>query len=112
MRQATIKIRTYAHSIHIVNNNNLEGRLLNLILVSLGALALAYVLILGNMVFNIIQRRTLEAQAHMLSNEVSELELTYLSQSNKIDLSFGYAKGRSEERRVGKECRSRWSPYH
>ena len=25
----------------------------------------------------------------------------------------GYtATGRSEERRVGKECRSRWSPYH
>src|SRR3712207_7614832 len=22
------------------------------------------------------------------------------------------AKSRSEERRVGKECRSRWSPYH
>ena len=21
-------------------------------------------------------------------------------------------EGRSEERRVGKECRSRWSPYH
>ena len=26
------------------------------------------------------------------------------------DLSYRYA--RSEERRVGKECRSRWSPYH
>ena len=24
----------------------------------------------------------------------------------------GSAGGRSEERRVGKECRSRWSPYH
>src|SRR5256714_3280282 len=24
----------------------------------------------------------------------------------------GAGKGRSEERRVGKECRSRWSPYH
>ena len=23
-----------------------------------------------------------------------------------------FVKGRSEERRVGKECRSRWSPYH
>src|SRR3989442_12596698 len=23
-----------------------------------------------------------------------------------------YDPGRSEERRVGKECRSRWSPYH
>ena len=33
---------------------------------------------------------------------------------NKI-LSLGYNGmpiGRSEERRVGKECRSRWSPYH
>ena len=24
----------------------------------------------------------------------------------------GTARFRSEERRVGKECRSRWSPYH
>ena len=28
-------------------------------------------------------------------------------------LGLGQARvGRSEERRVGKECRSRWSPYH
>src|SRR6266511_6061793 len=26
--------------------------------------------------------------------------------------SFRRRFGRSEERRVGKECRSRWSPYH
>ena len=25
---------------------------------------------------------------------------------------FTSQAGRSEERRVGKECRSRWSPYH
>src|SRR5256885_16626645 len=25
---------------------------------------------------------------------------------------FSSGRGRSEERRVGKECRSRWSPYH
>ena len=34
-----------------------------------------------------------------------------------IDVLFGgdllnQCVGRSEERRVGKECRSRWSPYH
>ena len=35
-----------------------------------------------------------------------------------VDTAIGPAtkiidlKGRSEERRVGKECRSRWSPYH
>src|SRR3712207_5486870 len=27
-------------------------------------------------------------------------------------LDVGVAEKRSEERRVGKECRSRWSPYH
>ena len=27
-------------------------------------------------------------------------------------ISSGYNAERSEERRVGKECRSRWSPYH
>ena len=25
---------------------------------------------------------------------------------------WGFSAPRSEERRVGKECRSRWSPYH
>src|SRR3712207_1264081 len=28
------------------------------------------------------------------------------------DDSAGICQARSEERRVGKECRSRWSPYH
>ena len=29
-----------------------------------------------------------------------------------IALNIMFATLRSEERRVGKECRSRWSPYH
>ena len=33
-----------------------------------------------------------------------------------VELGFalvdGLGENRSEERRVGKECRSRWSPYH
>ena len=31
---------------------------------------------------------------------------------NLEHIDFGYCQLRSEERRVGKECRSRWSPYH
>jgi len=31
---------------------------------------------------------------------------------NYIDPVGAYSQPRSEERRVGKECRSRWSPYH
>ena len=29
-----------------------------------------------------------------------------------VTVAPGFHPGRSEERRVGKECRSRWSPYH
>ena len=29
-----------------------------------------------------------------------------------VEVAKGRAPVRSEERRVGKECRSRWSPYH
>ena len=29
-----------------------------------------------------------------------------------LGVSSGLGATRSEERRVGKECRSRWSPYH
>ena len=32
--------------------------------------------------------------------------------AGKTDTISGLKKIRSEERRVGKECRSRWSPYH
>ena len=28
------------------------------------------------------------------------------------EIDRAYCAARSEERRVGKECRSRWSPYH
>jgi len=35
--------------------------------------------------------------------------------AKSLPLTFnhlGHSTNRSEERRVGKECRSRWSPYH
>src|SRR5256885_16741934 len=32
--------------------------------------------------------------------------------ANEMGAHFRATAGRSEERRVGKECRSRWSPYH
>ena len=33
-------------------------------------------------------------------------------ENDQPDSSDNFEADRSEERRVGKECRSRWSPYH
>ena len=38
--------------------------------------------------------------------------LEYLSKKHKGKAVELHSHRRSEERRVGKECRSRWSPYH
>src|SRR2546430_9966104 len=38
--------------------------------------------------------------------------LDYLAGDGKDGRPLGKLRQRSEERRVGKECRSRWSPYH
>ena len=35
-----------------------------------------------------------------------------LSRIEQVEVSLSVDGPRSEERRVGKECRSRWSPYH
>ena len=42
-----------------------------------------------------------DGASNSLFNDISEL-----------DRASRHVQLRSEERRVGKECRSRWSPYH
>src|SRR2546429_9879022 len=47
----------------------------------------------------------------VISGEQSNYKLTFTS-GDYVYINHGQDNGRSEERRVGKECRSRWSPYH
>ena len=47
-----------------------------------------------------------------LPKEIFSLGLSAAEIAIYAYLWFSTAEHRSEERRVGKECRSRWSPYH
>ena len=57
-------------------------------------------------------------QLHLLFDKhAAEIEATIDMIAERIQMVGGVTTGmpsevRSEERRVGKECRSRWSPYH
>ena len=43
----------------------------------------------------------------------TNMSMTIMSAAKEVTaLNKPAMKDRSEERRVGKECRSRWSPYH
>ena len=52
-----------------------------------------------------------EALDKMLFQEAKEAidNQTFVLEADRVYFKYGT---RSEERRVGKECRSRWSPYH
>ena len=69
----------------------------------------------------IVDIKKLQILAKLIFESTSK-EISYSKLSNKLK-SIGFPTGkstiieyisyfRSEERRVGKECRSRWSPYH
>ena len=46
------------------------------------------------------------------NKDLEELKSKQTVMNNTINEIKNSLEGRSEERRVGKECRSRWSPYH
>ena len=52
-----------------------------------------------------VRIEVLNVADHMLEDEIE----LFLSEHG---YSLNNISWRSEERRVGKECRSRWSPYH
>jgi len=49
-----------------------------------------------------------------LANKSARIVWALLAKGREFDPNWVSVKpgDRSEERRVGKECRSRWSPYH
>ena len=47
-----------------------------------------------------------------LAPALESIEKQYESLLSVGRVNFDTETARSEERRVGKECRSRWSPYH
>ena len=56
-----------------------------------------------------LSRACRENGCSLLGGETAEMPGLYAPRDFDI---AGFIVGRSEERRVGKECRSRWSPYH
>src|SRR5437016_14301647 len=53
-----------------------------------------------------------QSRAALLPNVTYNTAFLYTEGNHTPTGRFIAANGRSEERRVGKECRSRWSPYH
>src|SRR2546425_10705156 len=57
-------------------------------------------------------RRILPADVEIMASSEHDLPDVRADVHATEQILFNLVTNRSEERRVGKECRSRWSPYH
>ena len=99
MRALAIKVKNYADHAQILQNTS-ASMLLKAMLITIGCLALLDVFFLGSMVINIIERKSLEAEARTLGGQVATLELDYLNASNKVDLNLSHSLGFKETQGV------------
>jgi hypothetical protein len=67
--------------------------ILHILLSSLLILSVFYIYLIGSITFNILARKTLEADVRSLASNISKLELTYLDNANKIDKNFALSSG-------------------
>ena len=54
----------------------------------------------------------LEGENYAPSSSSFQKPANVHTKNDTVTVGYFLGGGRSEERRVGKECRSRWSPYH
>lgn len=87
-----IQLKIYNGSMALAHRGDKEG-MLRTLLWSFGVLSVVYLLILGNVVWNIVERKGLESEARALANEVSDMELKYLSLSSSIGPELGRSLG-------------------
>ena len=96
MRQISLKLKNYASNVNIIDSGNLQKRILYVMFWILSILALAYVLFLGNVVWNIVERKSFEKETLTLRSEVLNLEMEYLAISQKVDLNLAKSLGFKE----------------
>lgn len=97
-------MQKYVVQFHNQTITIVEGRLdrmLFLLLAGILGISFAFYLVfVFQTSWNVMKRNQLEAENRVLSSKLSELELSYISATSKIDLNLAYAKGFKDSTRT------------
>jgi hypothetical protein len=91
----TLKINT-----NIINNGNLERKLLRILLGVLAFSATLYMIFLAKTVFSIVERKNIESEIRTVSANIGQLEIDYLARSNNVDMRLASSLGFAESKDV------------
>ena len=78
---------------NIVANVYIRRNIFRILIISLISLSIIYIYIIGSITFNVVARKSLESTALSLGNNISQLELTYLSSSNGVNKTLATSLG-------------------
>jgi len=85
------KTKEIANDIRV--NTNTQRVIFRILVGSLLSLFVVYIYIIGSITFNVIARKSLETTDAKLGNDISQLELTYLSSMNNVNKSLATSLG-------------------
>lgn len=77
--------KTKAIANDIAVNTNIQKAIFKFFVISFVLLSVVYIYMIGSITFNVVARKSLETTARNLGSNISELELTYLSDMNNIN---------------------------
>ncbi len=77
--------KTKAIANDIAKNTNTQRVIFKILMGSLLSLSVVYIYMIGSITFNVIARKSLENTERILGSNISNLELTYLSNMNEIN---------------------------
>ncbi len=101
MKQASIKVKNYMEKVDTIDQSiDLRSKFLYGIFSMFILFSFLYMIVLGKMVFSIIERKTVDLEARNLANEVADLEASYLVLVNNLDKESSVALGLQEVKPV------------
>lgn len=77
----------------ISTNSNTQVFLFKILISLILALSVLYIYMIGSITFNVIARKSLENTSRLLSSNISQLELDYLSNANQLNKSYASTIG-------------------
>lgn len=82
----------------IIENNYTQIFLFRILIITLFVLFISYIYLIGSITFNVLERKSLEGDIRTLGNNISELEIVYLNNTNEINKNYAISKGFVEAR--------------
>ncbi len=77
----------------VLDNASTQRLIFRVLISGLIALSIVYVYLIGSITFNVLARKALDNSVRVIGSHVSELELSYLNATNKIDKAYALSLG-------------------